>query len=133
MNNKKETLVLSGEIMPSKDGLSFDTTDINYLINGKQYFKESFSFKLKAPTKKKVNKFFSVFLDKNKKVTIKSSYSIFPEKPKDTVCVGQICINNNLQDIDEIEIQTVRPENNFWKYAVPVFLVLAVIYFISRI
>jgi len=24
-------------------------------------------------------------------------------------------------------------ENNFWKYAVPVFLVLAVIYFISRI
>jgi len=26
-----------------------------------------------------------------------------------------------------------RKENNFWKYAVPVFLVLAVIYFISRI
>lgn len=32
----------------------------------------------------------------------------------------------------ENEVTTYK-ENNFWKYAVPTFLVLALIYFISRL
>jgi len=33
---------------------------------------------------------------------------------------------------DENEIYTYETESPFWKYAVPTFLVLALIYFISR-
>lgn len=34
--------------------------------------------------------------------------------------------------IDPIEIETTHVESPFWKYAVPTFLVLAIIYFIIR-
>ncbi len=34
--------------------------------------------------------------------------------------------------MDPIEIETTHAESNFWKYAVPTFLVLGLIYFISR-
>lgn len=37
------------------------------------------------------------------------------------------------QVIDPIEIETHRKESSFWKYIVPIFLVLAVGYFIIRL
>jgi len=38
-----------------------------------------------------------------------------------------------INELEENGWKNGNKENNFWKYAVPVFLVLAVIYFISRI
>lgn len=41
-------------------------------------------------------------------------------------------MKNTAWQPEDDEIYTVETESPFWKYAVPTFLVLALIYFISR-